>query len=350
MADSPFYITADQFQRAVGMDPNAQKRYIDGLRKADAERRLFSDGFYTGDGARIVLSREPGLTAKGLLTDALRFQVPPQDDVTVQHSFSHTDYETLGGQQLSQPGSHGLSTVSLSGMMLLDFDASYGVYHYGGTRGQRGPIYLNADAASTPGTESREARADATPPSPLHVAKQLVKLMESGTPFRLNIGQAHIWNVEDFSRPVTLRSVSVSERSGEPDTRYTDLAFTEFRRPSLLGRKGQAPDFHKDVPSWMTVYQDGHVLSEEGRRIGTEDVPATLSMLSQVYYGTGSKWRSIIQHPNNREWRSATPNTPLRVYAKKSKGTDRLYIPRLPKSGTLTATLTGRVSSSLGKG
>jgi hypothetical protein len=332
------YITATEFARVAKLPIEEQKAYLKARQKAFKEAQKFiREGFDANDGARVVLSREPGLTARGLLVTPFRFQVPPSDDITISHAFTHTDYETIGGQQFSQPNSLALKTVALSGMMLPDTDISYGVHHYVDPVTRHGrmretPIaYTNADASSTDAEESSLAYADA-PPNPILVARQLTKLMESGTPFRLSIGQGHAWNIQDFSNAVTLRTVSVIERAGEPTTRYADLAFTEYRKAGVLGRKTDPSTFHRDVPLWVSIWEDGHATTKAGRSFGSASQPVTLSLLAQTYYGSSSKWRLIVQAPQNREWRTVTPNTPLRQAAKKNKGLDSIYIPKAPKT------------------
>jgi hypothetical protein len=91
-------------------------------KRAAAHRAHVRDlGYWSKVGVRVQLKQVSGLTKKGLLVPAYRFQMPPTDDWGVQASMGWTDYETIGGDTLSRPGAEGLRTISFS-TLFLDYD------------------------------------------------------------------------------------------------------------------------------------------------------------------------------------------------------------------------------------
>jgi hypothetical protein len=268
-------------------------------KRAAAHRAHVRDfGYWSKVGVRVQLKQVSGLTKKGLLVPAYRFQMPPTDDWGVQASMGWTDYETIGGDTLSRPGAEGLRTISFS-TLFLDYDI--------------------------PGTvHKRGSRAHPTPPfTPMKAYDDLREIMESGTPFRLSVGNAGLWGRWDVQMLATLRSVDYTERAGEPDSRYIGVSFTEYLRPKLY-RKGLP--YHPVLPITVTLDRDGTARDTAGHRMGSTAHPVTLHILAREYYGASSKWR-LIAHANH-DWRNYSPSRHLNLAPKGRKM--KLKIPKAP--------------------
>jgi hypothetical protein len=269
--------------------------------RAGARHRAESvrDRGYWGDGLRVLLRAVPGLTKRGLLEQPFRFQMPPSEEFTIGQAASHTDYDTIGGDQLSRPGAVALRTVSFS-TLFLDYDVPWAVHH-------RGSV------------------ADPAPPrSPLAVIDDLGDILEARTPFRVQAGQPEAWGHMELDMLATLRSLEATERAGEPDTRYVSLSLVEFRRPDLIRRKklGRA-QYHPRLPLKVTVHTDGRAVSSDGQRIHGENID--LYDLARTYYGSSGKWRHI-ESASHIDW---PPSRPLKDLAAKRHQPLRLTIPKI---------------------
>lgn len=152
-------------------------------------------------GLLVVMKRIPGLT-KGRL-QRFTFQVPPLEEFSREISHTHTRYDTLAQGQQSRPGVRQLQTVQYR-TCAVDWDASW----------------------TTIGAVD-----------PLEINDLLEDICEAGYPFSLIVGQPSLWGRNEFSWPATLDSLRITERAGEIDTRYYDLAFTEFDSPEVISRR-----------------------------------------------------------------------------------------------------------------
>jgi uncharacterized membrane-anchored protein len=121
-----------------------------------------------------------------------------------------------------------------------------------------------------------------------------------------------LYQQPDLRMLVTLRSASLRERAGEPDARYFDLSFTEYRVARIsrqqYGQRHQLPAqvvINKDgVAREMTLIK-GKWYTDPGREvggkrivqhtIGSKERPATLRKLAKHYYGTPKEWKRIAK-------------------------------------------------------
>jgi hypothetical protein len=156
-------------------------------------------------GLAVTLSREKNQTAPGLLAKPFLFQVPPLDSFQVQSSYSYVDYDTVRLGQFSRASGSQLTTVEFN-TLLLDYSTSYGVR----------PDYWAGD--------------------PLEVADELNLILDLGTPVRLVCINADVGTTE-LNMPATLRGLSVEQRAGEPDARYVNVQFTEWKSAALTRRR-----------------------------------------------------------------------------------------------------------------
>lgn len=172
------------------------------------------------------LSREKGLTAKGILTKPFFFQCPPLGEFGPDESFEHGEYQTISNGSFSQKG----------GVNLRSF-----------------PIETLVDSTNP------NYAVDSSFHDAMEDVETLRKIYRSGTPFRIII--AHIYGrVVDVDTLATLRTFRPVEKDGEPETRYLSLGFTEWRDPKLKrdargktsGRSGG-----KDWPVTITLRKDG---------------------------------------------------------------------------------------------
>jgi hypothetical protein len=199
-----------------------------------------------------------GLTAPGLLKAPLYLQCPPLESFSTGYAFSHADYDTVRAGQHSRPAGKQLRTVQFQ-TLLVDFSPSWAVW--------------------------LPSRAGTPQPDPLTTRNALVKLLESGSPFRFRAINPGYWGDgrADLEMMATLRTLSVEERAGEPDARYLDLAFTEYRVPEL-GRKAKGSARHagggraRDLPYKHPVKKGD-----------------TLLGLAKKHYGKQGRWRVIAQ-------------------------------------------------------
>jgi hypothetical protein len=282
---------------------------------------------------RVVLTRLPGLTRKGLLTDQFNFQMPPQESFSVGYSAEHTDQQTIGGRTLSRPGAIALRTMNFS-TLLLDYDAPFAVFHRGQVQAldqdPDTPDYTGVQAAnldfpvSLPDTISARGYA---PRNPLVVRDDLIALLESRSPFRIMAGQPQVWGTWDYDMPVTLRTLDVREVSGEPDTRYVDVGFTEFVRPDLLTRKTKGtPKHHASLPATITVHASGAAVDSHGVHVPHDAGGVSLYDLAKFYYGSTAKWRGIAKA---NHLKSYSPSKGLQDYRGEGKPVGKLRIPKL---------------------
>lgn len=262
----------------------------------------------TFGGLRIVLRRINGVTDKDMLTEPLYFQCPPLEDFTIEFGADHTDYATVREGQFSRRGGRMLRTWSVS-TLAVDFLPSWVL----------------------PRTVQSMER----------IQQRLAHLCESGSPFLFvahhdvprEMASAPLVEVgPKIERHATLRRVRVTEKAGEPDARYFDLDFTEYRVPTVHRQhRGKRKPTAQDTkfPVVVQFDKDGSATETKGGlpNIKHTKDDVTLAGLARLYYGDPSKWRVIVranaeQHPDLKNLgqnepiinaRSVKPDTKLRI-------------------------------------
>lgn len=248
-------------QSVFGGGPKVQNRYDDAWRH--------------NPGTRITLSREPGLTAPGVLTDPFVFPAPPLDQLQRSLAFNWQDYDTVSAGQFSRRGGMTLQTISFDTIIVCD-DYPW--------------IFYN------PLRRFEQSIDD--------VDGQLEDILRAGTPFNFAIEDVQFKPdssgtatgvLFDFGpSPVvrmlaTLRTYVSTKKSGEPDAIYVTCGFTEHRKAGATQRKlgvggtgtgssGKGGDNSRSLPTTVDL------LSLSG---------TSLQDLAVTYYGSASKWTYI---------------------------------------------------------
>ena len=251
----------------------------------------------SGTGLKVVLKRINGLTKKGILPSPFYFQIPPE---SFRHGYghSHSDYEPLRGGQRSRPGSAQLATVSFRSMFI-DYTPYWSLLH-----ANPGQVWV---------------------PDPLEINHALIRICELGYPIRLIVHQPERWARAEIDMPATLRTVEIEEVGGEPDTRYDDVSFVQFRDTTVLRRAtGRS---NPKLPVTLVIRN-----IPKARR--------TLRGLAQHYYRSASKWRVIARH-NRILTVGGTVIDPgkdlLLAWNVKKRKLAKITIPDLPDSGSRSA-------------
>lgn len=243
------------------------------------------------------MSRDPGLrmtlrrcryTKKGVLANPLRFQIAPLDEFGWDVTYNWTDYETISQGQFTSRGGRQLRTLNVS-TLAMDWSAPWAVVQ-----------------SSDPEPEDYYASAS----GPWRVADRLDNLVSQGTPMLLVVTNPDLYQQPDVRMIVTLRSASLRERAGEPDARYFDLSFTEYRVPKVArrsyGKRHELPSrvrINKDgVAHELVRLKNGKWYSDAGDKyksqhhtIGSQKDPATLRKLAKHFYGTPKEWKRIAK-------------------------------------------------------
>jgi hypothetical protein len=170
-------------------------------------------------GMVVELSEIDGITEKGIINPPFVFQVPPLDEFGYEVTYTHQEFETIKRRQYSRPESEQLMTMSFS-TLFMEWDAPWHI-----RRPDRGEFEWAAAHPQgmevIPGAGPGRVKLD-----PLKEVATLRKLMSSSTAFWLKASTPGQPTVRER---MTLRSVKVTEKAGEVDALYVDLAFTEWR-------------------------------------------------------------------------------------------------------------------------
>jgi hypothetical protein len=248
------------------------KEGIGQARKASGGRYKEGVDLHTGKGLRVCLKRCAG-TARNVLKQPYFFQVPPLESITTNHGYNFTDYETINEGQFSRGMSRQLKTVEFQ-TMFVDQDWFYVLVRH-----------RNAG------------------PDPQKLSEQLSHILNSGTPFKLLIGNLNLWDNYDVQMKATLRTLTVEERAGEIDARYVNVSFTE----------------HRD----LEIQED-----EEGEELPQTYKPQpgdTLRTIAKEFYGEGNAWKLIVlANPALKEYR---PDMDLAVPTSLYSVVRSLYLP-----------------------
>lgn len=265
-----------------------------------------SQGRFREKGLRITLYRF-NATKKGVLAKPFNFQVAPLDEFSWSQGASHGEFDTLSRGQFSRRGGRALLTFDIR-TLVVDYQPHW--------------------------TSWYEPRPNA--PNPQRSAQLFRKLVNTGTPFMFHARSGY-WDGSDLRLSVTLRSVQSSEHAGEPDSRYFDLSFVEWREQEL-DQKGRGKRRRHALPSTVEIHEDGSASErpEEGgqpKKIPTtmKDA-ASLQDLARYFYGDPTYWRAISRENGISDF---APTRGLDELKKKGKAVRKLRIPDLsdPRTG-----------------
>lgn len=273
-------------------------------------------------GLQVVLKR-CRFTRKGVLAEPMFFQCAPLDEFGWDTTFNWIDYDTVNGGQYSRRGGRMLRTLTLSSLAI-DWEAPW-AKNYGNKRER--PM----DNSDFYGMGVR----------PEKVARRLDKLVTQGTPIMLIVKNPDLYKRPDFQHIVTLRSVHLSEKAGEPDARYFELGITEYRAPKTPRRKYGA---RHPLPALVEVNSQGvarevSAKGEEAKKgsvhqIGKAGKPATLRALSKHFYGSPKHWvwirdKNGLDRPNGPFWKLTGDDPLTKLFEKRKRKNQpvRIVIP-----------------------
>lgn len=285
-------------------------------------------------GMRVQLQAIPGVTKRGLLRHKYRFQMPPTDTFTRSLSHAHSDFDTIRAGQFSRPVGRQLETVSFSTLVM--------------DRDHPRAVWPRSDSFKRDFEDNEKARRDYF--NILDWNYQLENLLESGTPFRLLAGQPEFWQGGgppsrhgwDVNMAVTLRGMTIEERSAELDTRYLGMEFTEWRSTQVQ-RKGLTRGAASKTPAVVRVDKDGGV-----KELGSDyefATHSTLRRLSTYYYGDPDGWRLIRESNQILRKNNWTGDRDLGELITKIKASgEDLKLSILEYTGSTSATLQNTTS------
>lgn len=297
-------------------DPGGQGHVGGGDHARDRQRDGMPDKhhFHKEAGLRVMLRRIPKLTKSDLLLRPFYFQNAPTDSFGWDKSHAWEDYVTIGKGTFTREGGEELKTISLSSLVV-DYNPTWAVLVGGKKRGRK----------------RNERAPGGNAPNIIQVGDYLEKLLDGGTAMRLVVWNRALYEKAEIDMAVTLRSVSFREQGGEPDARYFDLAFSQYREPRMK-RRGYGKDSRRDLPAHVIIQRNGTAeVQERGKDgvknpevIGTGGNPATLRRLAKVFYGAHGMWRTIAKVNGITNY---GPDENLAGLAKRGRAKARLVIP-----------------------
>lgn len=249
------------------------------------------------DGLKIKLVRIPGVTDKRLLPVPYYFQCPPTDTFTLNYGHESQTYSviptgTSRGGQYKRVGGRKLRAVSFS-TIVVDWAEFM--------------IRSHQDANAANGYDSLQ-----------DLVERLQHMAENGSPVHLLA--AHDWADEpEIDFYATMPDLALHEQGGEPDARYADVSFEEWRDPVVQGKSSKKQ--RRGGKSWPKT----HVLDDDD----------TLYGLAKTYYGKDGAGRvgaeAIARTNAIASWGFGTPL----VQSKRFKKGDKIKIEQLPISATM---------------
>ena len=274
-------LTGSRPQRTTSAKPNPRSQ--PGKPGAIFKR---SDTPFEGDGTHVVLTREAGVTARGMLDVPFRFQIPPLDSWSRSFTGRWSNFDVVGGkngpQERTRFGGPTLRTVQFR-TMFMDWHPSWGVWE---------PDMLE----------------------PILAVRELERLALRGVIFRLKVRNHGLFDHNDVHMLAVITQGDVEEVSGEPDTRYVTLSFQEYDELEVERKRRQERSPKGNGP-WTHTVKAGD----------------TLYSLARHYYHQQNMWGWIAQaNPGMNNW---APSRDLAEWAKREKR-KRVRIPA--KAGTIT--------------
>lgn len=245
--------------------------------------------FHKNPGTRITLRKHASLTKKGLLDHAFQFPAPPLDEFTRNLVYNWNDYDTIGQGQFSRPSSMQLQTIQFTSIIVADEDGY--VYPW---------AFYNPQ--NTRGWDTAE------------VVRELGSILRSATPFYLiaeearfkanTSGSAQGISYDFGTTPLirmlaTLRTVTSTDRAGEPDARYVTVGFTEFRSADAEQRSaggagaGSGSGTNSAGKGGPGSSKLPTTIGLKAFKDGPKPPASDLAGLATFYYGSASQWTQI---------------------------------------------------------
>lgn len=270
----------------MGFDPNAPQNIgggvagsgsLPGPRQGDVNP--YDSGFRHNPGTRVRLLPLDGYTQKGLIDQGFVFPAPPLNELARSLTYNWADYDTVAAGQFSRASGMQLQTISFDTIVVAD---DYPWVFYNPLRSR--------------GWDQEE------------VVQQLGNVLRAATPFWLiiesvtykpdNSGLASDVTYSFGPTPwlkmmATLRTLTPTSNSGEPEALYVNVGFTEHRIAAInqrklgtggsgtgVGTKGGAGS--RALPIKVTMAQ-----------LAGSTQYNTLQELAVEFYGSAAKWTVI---------------------------------------------------------
>lgn len=192
------------------------------------------------------------------------FQAGPLEELGYESTFDHTDYMTVNAGEFSRPLGRKLRTITFD-TLVTEGNPSWAAYSR--PEGWREGI----DNLPRAPRANRETSVEA------HV-RRLREMCDDGRPFLLVITPPGVFPLNGtavntlITMNATIRSLRVTEKAGEPETKYLSLQCTEYRVPVLTSG------------------------SNAGSRPGSKAAKHTLTM---QYDPKKKKWTIVVVSPRN---------------------------------------------------
>lgn len=172
--------------------------------------------YNSGDGLKVTLRREPGVTEKGFLRVPFRFQVPPIGDFSRAYKTTYATYGTLRLGKRPRLDGRELDEISFDTMFM---DAA-------AANASSGLVVWNVVQ------------------DPQRMIRELRWLMghidDEPRIFRLTISQQAVWgNSPLVNMLAVLTAVSPTQKGDSIGTEYVSLSFMEWPEDLEAARKGQ---------------------------------------------------------------------------------------------------------------
>lgn len=241
-----------------------------------------------GAGLRVTLRRKSGLTRAGHLTIPFHFQCPPSDSFTWEEAYDHQEFQTLRAGTFSRPAGRSLATVTFS-TLFVAFDA----YAADGPRMSTSSMNWHHSYGLI---------------DPFWMTEEVRSLQRTGTPFWLYVGQPSVRDEWDVKMLATLRSMRVEERAGEPDAKYADMQFSEYRQVTVSRKSKTRPrSQHRSRTRSITLTIDGtrHRVDPDGFRVqmtGANNDELTLVHIAHAAFGDAQQWPFIKAYNKLDRW------------------------------------------------
>lgn len=241
---------------------------------------------WRGVGLKVQLGMIKGVSGKRL--DKIlpfRFQCPPLEQIEFVFQYNHIEYDTLQDGQMSRRAGRMLTTVSFETLVVEGwhrFVVGRDMWDY---------------------KDSNNA---------------LKTVNNLGRPVYLQM--AHNWPSTEFEMMATIRQLNIVEKAGEPDGRYYNISFSEWREAEVdRDGHGGARSGVKGDGKWPK-----HIVL---------DKTDTLVSLATKYWGKPSEAKYLGMVNGLGGWGARDPI----VDSKAFQAGDKFLIPEPPETGLASA-------------
>lgn len=223
--------------------------------------------------------------AAKVLARPYRFQCPPMDSFALPFNSSFQSYTNYKGTEFLGKGADQLMVLAFRTLIV-----EYGTFVVEAHWERGRPDRITGDLVA-------------------ELVSQLRRLRKAKRPFRLLATHAY-GDRPEIDITAVLESLTVTETSGEEDTRYLDLSFKQWRDPVVSQRgRGRGSSAHT-WPKYLELDKGGRVWGAVGIDVPSSVAQATdandwtFALLAKYAYGRPSLASHIMaaQKPPLRGW------------------------------------------------